>query len=111
MKILSPDKFVVSTEMYFFSCKLLIPGVILTRVLNVYEHDTGIFNLLRISVDIANVLNFGYNSYFSVSSLISEHVRGNIIPYVCRCSSVFSHTLIIYELSRYLCVDDNKNKN
>ena len=89
--MLFPEKNEYILSKYTISSKLLIPGILFSRYIYHFQSDyrnvTGNFppiskehnqitlrrnNIIKTGFDILNILNFGFNSYVSISILISE---------------------------------------
>ena len=118
--MLFPEKNDYILNKYAISSKLLIPGILFSRYIYNFESDyrnvTGNFppiskeyskniiirnNIIKTSFDILNILNFGFNSYISISLLISE--TSKIKKYsTLRVTNLLTHTYITYGLINYI---------
>ena len=117
--MLFPEKNTFFLDKYAISSKLLIPGILFSRYIynfeSDYKHVTGNFppiakeyhkniiiknNIIKTTFDILNILNFGFNSYISISLLISE--TSKIKKYsTLRLTNLLTHTYITYGLINY----------
>ena len=74
------------------------------------EHNKNIIirnNIIKTTFDIVNILNFGFNSYISISLLISE--TSKIKKYsTLRVTNLLTHTYITYGLINYICKHKGK---
>lgn len=118
--MLFPEKNTFFLNTYAISSKLLIPGILFSRYIynfeSDYKHVTGNFppiakehnkniiirnNIIKTTFDILNILNFGFNSYISISLLISE--TSKIKKYsTLRVTNLLTHTYITYGLINYI---------
>ena len=117
--MLFPEKSENILHKYAISGKLLIPGILISRYVYNFESDyrnvTGNFppiarennknilernNCIKFAVDTLNILNFGFNSYVSLSMMISENSKiKNSLTF--RGANIVSHVYVVYELINY----------
>ena len=117
--MLFPEKNDFILNKYAISSKLLIPGILFSRYIYNFESDyknvTANFppiskeynkniiirnNIIKTNFDILNILNFGFNSYISISLLINDitKIKNNSL---LRISNLFTHTYVVYGLINY----------
>ena len=87
MSILTPDKSLKFHKLYYISNKGLIPLLISSFVLsksNINENQTKVVHYL-------NILNFGYHSYYSTSSIITDYIKPKNLNFIARVSSLNLH--------------------
>ena len=117
--MLFPEKNDFILNKYAISSKLLIPGILFSRYIYNFESDyrnvSGNFppiskeyskniiirnNIIKTSFDILNILNFGFNSYISISLILSEikRIKNNTL---LRISNLCTHTYVVYGLINY----------
>ena len=118
--VLFPEKHEYMLAKHTISSKLLIPGILFSRYIYNFESDyrnvTGNFpplskeynktmiernNLIKTNFDILNVLNFGYNSYVSISLILSE-INTIKKSYPLRMFNLVSHIYITGGLINYI---------
>ena len=122
VKMLFPEKNEFIMNKHVVSSKLLIPGILLSRYVYNFETDyrkvTGDFppisneknnmmitdmnTCLKTGLDVLNILNFGFNSYISVSTIIGD-ANSNIIKNtkVVRVSNLLFHSYVTCGLINY----------
>lgn len=120
--MLFPEKNNYILNKYAISSKLLIPGILFSRYIYNFQSDyrnvTGNFppiskeynqltlkrnNIIKNGFDTLNILNFGFNSYISISILLSEISNKKKITtnrYV-RFFNLVSHSYVTIGLIKY----------
>jgi hypothetical protein len=117
--MLFPEKNDFILNKHLISSKLLIPGILFSRYIYHFESDyrnvTGNFppiskeyskniivrnNIIKTSFDVLNILNFGFNSYVSISLLISEIKKIKNNP-ILRVNNLFLHLYVVSGLIHY----------
>ncbi len=84
--ILTPDKNLKFIQKYHLSSKLLLPGIAIQYV----AHKNNI-NTFEKPLQLFNVLNIGFHSYLSTSSIITDYIKPKRVLFLARFSNIGLH--------------------
>jgi hypothetical protein len=100
--ILKPDMNVKLLHMYHVSSKALIPLTIGSFLTNYYlsKYENNFHSL--------NVINIGYHSYFSTSSIITDYIKHPRLSNFIRISSLNMHIIGSVGLVHYIYSSEEK---
>ena len=101
MNLLSPDKSNTMLKKYHLSNHFLIPGVAISYGLSKFDKENK-YTSLQNTINFANVFNFGYHSYFSTSTIISDYIKPRLISQIARSGNVGLHALAFCGLCKFL---------
>lgn len=89
-KLLSPDKNKYLLSKYHTSSKVLLPSLCLQYIANKYE-----FKKTEKIIGTINILNVGFHSYVSTSTIITDYIKPPIVTKLFRISNICAHSLAI----------------
>ena len=89
--ILSPDKNSYILKKYHTSSKMLIPLTVLSYLSYNTENNFAFNHLYPLSI-----LNVGFHSYISISSIVTDYIKPNYLSRICRPINLTFHGLAIY---------------
>ena len=98
MSILSPDKHLFYHKIYSLSNKSLIPLMITSFTLNKMKINKNCENIIH----YFNIINFGYHSYYSTSSIITDYIKPKNIKFFARLSNFNLHSIASLGLLYYI---------
>ena len=104
MYILTPDKSILAYRYYHIFGKSLIPMSLFSAVNNSYHLNYNV-------IDMFTTINFGYHSYFSTSSIISDYVKPARISKIVRITNLNFHLISTFGILKCITMKTMDNFN
>lgn len=101
--ILKPDMNNKLLKMYHISSKAIIPITITSILTHYYLPD------YENNIHSFNILNFGYHSYFSTSSIITDYIKYPRLSQFTRVSSLNLHVIASIGFLQYIYFPQKNN--
>tara|TARA_B100001057_G_scaffold406420_2_gene419785 strand:- start:67 stop:378 length:312 start_codon:yes stop_codon:yes gene_type:complete len=102
MILLKPDMYTNMIHYYHRSNKLLIPLGCASYINNKYLEKPKLFP------DMLTALTFGFHSFFSISSIITDYIKPKYIQNIIRISNSSIHLISISGFVYYIYENNTK---